>query len=222
MFFQRFIEKITATVIVAIKPKFDDIENRYKKQQNFNTQVRNAILKLDQQIKSIEPSKPGEPIQKVEPEPVLQAGLPLNIVKSNPSLVDPCLKGITCTSRKLLTYTEYKFFQQLSNACANKFFILTKVGLWALIDNNDDMNLWNRISRKHLDFVLCDKKTMYPVLVIELDDKYHLALKRQKTDAEKDYLLDKIGIPVLRIFCNQSYDERELLDKILEVKINLE
>ncbi len=222
MFFTRFIEKITATVITAIKPKFDDIDKRHTKQQNFNIQVRNAILKLNQQIKSLEPRKPSDPVQEAKQEPELQAGLPLNIVKSNPNLVDPGLKGITCTSRKLLTYTEYKFFQQLSNACADKFFILTKVGLWALIDNNDDMNLWNRISRKHLDFVLCDKKTMYPVLVIELDDKYHLALKRQKTDAEKDYLLDKVGIPVLRIFCNQSYDERELLEKILEVKINLE
>ena len=55
----------------------------------------------------------------------------------------------------------------------------------------------NKVIRKHLDFVILNKKG-YTVCVIELDDNSHQAQSRQKSDRLKEFLLSDVGIPLIR------------------------
>lgn len=116
--------------------------------------------------------------------------------------------------RDVLTAGEFAFFTALQNVCRNYFYIAPKMGLWALVDHRDNVTAWNKISRKHLDFTLCNPKTMKPVLVIELDDASHRNPKQQERDAEKDAILAQVGVPVLRIPAARQYDEGALRNLI--------
>lgn len=116
--------------------------------------------------------------------------------------------------RAVFTPTEHRFFLTLVSVCKNKFYIIPKMGLWALVDHRDDITSWNKISKKHLDFTLCEPETMEPMLVIELDDPSHRKAKAKKRDAEKDEILAEVGVPILRIFVANKYNEEELKEKI--------
>lgn len=109
--------------------------------------------------------------------------------------------------REILTKAEFAFFATLQNICRNYFYIIPKMGLWALVDSRDNMTAWNKISRKHLDFTLCHPETMKPLLVIELDDSSHRNPKQRLRDLEKDAILKEVGVPVLRIPVARKYDE---------------
>ena len=66
--------------------------------------------------------------------------------------------------------------------------IFAKVSLYDVIKvkkgliGSERQTAFNRISRKHLDFVLCEPSTLTVVCAVELDDSSHNALARQKRD----------------------------------------
>ncbi|MCL2357451.1 MAG: DUF2726 domain-containing protein [Defluviitaleaceae bacterium] len=57
---------------------------------------------------------------------------------------------------------------------------------------------FNKISCKHIDFLLCDRKFV-PVTGIEVDDKSHAAPDRVARDNFVNGLYENIGLPVLRV-----------------------
>lgn len=69
---------------------------------------------------------------------------------------------------------------------------------------------FNRVSRKHLDFVLCDAATLRPVLALELDDRSHQRPDRQERDAFVERVLADTGLPLVRLPVQRSYDPRAL------------
>lgn len=64
---------------------------------------------------------------------------------------------------------------------------------------------FNRISRKHVDFVLLEKASSRIIGVIELDDSSHLRLDRQQRDRFVDDALEGAGIPILHYPCKCEY-----------------
>lgn len=56
----------------------------------------------------------------------------------------------------------------------------------------------NRISRKHVDFLLCDSQTMRPRVGVELDDSSHAREDRQTRDALVQQVFDAAGLALLR------------------------
>lgn len=113
-------------------------------------------------------------------------------------------------SRKtLLTDAEQRFYSVLKAATVSKYDISCKVRLADLI-NCSDTN-WRKgygpqISSKHIDFVLINPETSQIILAIELDDKSHDLLHRQKRDAFVDKALESAFIPILRIKVKKGYD----------------
>jgi len=73
---------------------------------------------------------------------------------------------------------------------------------------------FNRIDRKHLDFLLCDPTTLRPMVAIELDDASHARRDRVDRDAFVDKVLDVVGLPLVRIRAQMDYDPRELEARI--------
>jgi hypothetical protein len=117
-----------------------------------------------------------------------------------------------------LTPTEQAFYQVLQSAVPIGLQIQLKVRLADLVrvaPNHPQWQAhWNRIQAKHVDFVLCTRTTLAPVLVIELDDPSHQRVDRQQRDAFVDTVLQTSGIPILHIPTAPRYDPAQLAAQI--------
>ena len=77
--------------------------------------------------------------------------------------------------------------------------LFTKVRMLDLVEPiNNNYTLINKIIRKHVDFVIIDKKG-YTLCVIEIDDKSHMTKDRIENDRIKDAILNGAGIWVTRV-----------------------
>ena len=95
--------------------------------------------------------------------------------------------------------------------------IFTQVALNRIIDVNNERHkndLFEKISRKSIDFVLYNEKINKIFCCIELDDKTHNEPKRIK----RDNLIDKIfknNIKLIHIKTAQYYNLEEVINKII-------
>jgi very-short-patch-repair endonuclease len=71
----------------------------------------------------------------------------------------------------------------------------------------------------HTDFVIFNKLDKMPVLVVEVDGyAFHANNPRQlERDKMKDAILQKYGIPILRLKTNESGEEARLQNKLKQV-----
>lgn len=75
---------------------------------------------------------------------------------------------------------------------------------------------FNRISAKHVDFLLVQQNDGMPLLGIELDDKSHEEDQRKSRDAFVDEVFREAGLPLLHVPARATYDPRELTRVIEE------
>ena len=121
-------------------------------------------------------------------------------------------------NKYFLSTAEQVFFRVLKHVVDERFEVLAKVRLldllWLPPQAPTKQKFRNMAQSKHADFVLCDPKTLVPVLVVELDDSSHQRADRQDGDAVKNRLLEDAGLPILRVKCQQAYDTRALAEEI--------
>lgn len=119
-------------------------------------------------------------------------------------------------SRKnLLTKNEWSFYKQLK-PIADKLnlHILSKVRLADLVEvkkglnNSEWQTAFNRINKKHIDFILCNPENLYPLLLIELDDSSHQQEKQKERDAFVKSLYEKTGYKLLRVSGAGNIEEK--------------
>ena len=119
-----------------------------------------------------------------------------------------------CKKDWLFSKAEHSFFSVLRGAIGDNLLIFAKVRLLDLVwlpTGTQDRQSWrNRVQSKHVDFVLCSRDTVAPVLVIELDDASHERNDRQSRDDFVNRVLRDAGLPILRVPVRQSYNQREL------------
>lgn len=68
----------------------------------------------------------------------------------------------------------------------------------------------NKITSKHVDFVLCDPSTTRPLLLVELDDASHQRSDRKARDEFVDRAAKAAGVPVLHVKAAAGYSPRGL------------
>ena len=118
----------------------------------------------------------------------------------------------------LLTKAERSFYEVLCQAVDSRLAVFAKIRLWDLlylpkgVENAQAHR--NRVQSKHVDFVLCDRAALKPVLVIELDDASHERESRQARDSLVDDILAAAGLPVLRVRARQGYVTSEIRQQI--------
>src|SRR6185295_18008345 len=87
----------------------------------------------------------------------------------------------------LLTQAERSLFGVLSEVVKDRYFIFAKVRLadlvWLPKGTESRQSHFNRVQSKHIDFVICDRSSIRPLLCIELDDASHGQASRQTRDA---------------------------------------
>ena len=102
----------------------------------------------------------------------------------------------------LLTKNERAFFLVLKKLIAKRYQISCKVRLADIVTCDDSdwkRGQANRISQKHIDFVLNCPKSSRIVAAIELDDSSHERPERRSRDAFVNRLVAQVGVRLLRV-----------------------
>ena len=120
-----------------------------------------------------------------------------------------------------MSKAERSFFGVLEQVTdSSKYHIFPQVSLGNLVDIEKGTRPYqthhNRVDRKSVDFVLCDKSALSPVLAVELDDASHDREDRQERDAFVDRVLAKAGLPLLHVRAQAAYDPKQLSASIGE------
>lgn len=114
-----------------------------------------------------------------------------------------------------LSPAEHSFFLVLKSVVSELALVCPKVGLGDVFyaksnDYSQYRTYTNKIDRKHVDFLLCNPKTVRPILGIELDDKSHQRADRQERDEFVENVFAKAKLPLLRVSVKRSYSIAEI------------
>lgn len=120
---------------------------------------------------------------------------------------------------EFLSSAEHNFFFNLKAVVGDSAYIFSKVKLSDLFyaktgEYGKNRSYTNRIDRKHVDFLLCDAKTLKPLLGIELDDKSHQRADRQERDDFVNHVFQAAKLPLMHISVQRGYSQNELKTKI--------
>lgn len=145
----------------------------------------------------VQPVIPAEPVRITAADPKPQAAEP----EALPFHVrDDFLSPAECS-----------FYHLLQTAAGDWAVVCPKVSLADLFfartgDYGTNTSYRNRIARKHVDFLLCDPRSMKPLLGIELDDASHNRADRQERDEFVDQVFVAAGLPLHRQRVRRAYD----------------
>jgi predicted RNA-binding Zn-ribbon protein involved in translation (DUF1610 family) len=123
------------------------------------------------------------------------------------------------TRDDFLSSAEKSFYLTLKTFINEKAVICPKVSLKDIFfvsksaDNGvgkNYMKYFGYISQKHVDFLLCDPKSMKPLCGIELDDSSHAKEKRIARDEFVDRVYANAGLPLVHIPLKQGYSVDDL------------
>lgn len=114
-----------------------------------------------------------------------------------------------------LSRAELSFYHVMQSAVADWAVVCPKVSLAELFfaktgDYGTKRSWMNRIDRKRMDFLLCDPKTMRPLLGVELDDASHQRHDREERDEFVDQVFAAAALPLAHVSVQAGYDTREL------------
>ena len=110
----------------------------------------------------------------------------------------------------LLTRGERAFHGALCEAVGEGRVVMVQVRLADVVTVPAGTPEWrayfNKTSQKSLDFVVCERETLRPVVAVELDDRSHGRASRRAADATKDAVLEAAGLPLVRVRARRGYD----------------
>ena len=125
--------------------------------------------------------------------------------------------------KTLITETECRFFDFLRECIEDEYHISCQVRLADLLvfPRSNKFALLNRTAMKHIDFVLCEPRSMTVIAAIELDDRSHENPERMERDKFIDAVMEATKIPFIRVKPKAHYDAQQfLVDLRLAVRTN--
>lgn len=113
----------------------------------------------------------------------------------------------------LLSPAERSFYGVLLQVLKGRYVVFAKVRLCDVLKHGNRQSL-NKISQKHVDFVLCTPDRIAPVLAIELDDKSHSTPHRKERDDFVDQAFGAAELPIVHVPVKRNYSTAEVLTLI--------
>lgn len=116
-----------------------------------------------------------------------------------------------------LSPAEISFFHVLSSAAGTDHFVFPKVRLSDVLfvaRPNENLAQYNQISQKHVDFLVCRREGMKPVLCVELDDSSHRGEDPQGRDEFKDRAFEAAGMRLMRVHAQRQYNVAALATEL--------
>ena len=119
-----------------------------------------------------------------------------------------------------MTKPEHDFFDILVALLGDRYYVFSQVHLSTILDNKVKGQNWRgafrHIDEKSVDFVICDKAYIKPLLAIELDDSSHERAGRQDRDAEVERIFKEVGLPLLRFANQNQFNKDEIKNQIFQ------
>lgn len=126
---------------------------------------------------------------------------------------------------RLLTRTEFRFYQELIAVLPDSVVVLLKVRLADLIMPKKRIANWRaafgKVCAKHIDFAIIDRQSARVICLIELDDKSHNRPDRIERDIFVNNICAHSNYDLIHIIVNKSYtaDLQLVLERIyLKIK----
>jgi Protein of unknown function (DUF2726) len=114
----------------------------------------------------------------------------------------------------LLSGPERALFETLLKVAGERYHVVPKVRLadvvWLPKLTSNRWLHWNRIAQKHLDFVLCDRKYLEPLLVVELESSTTRSGHAEERTEFVGAVLTAAGVPLLRLPLKRTYSPQEV------------
>ncbi|MBV6450913.1 MAG: hypothetical protein MHPDNHAH_01640 [Anaerolineales bacterium] len=125
---------------------------------------------------------------------------------------------------RFMSATELALFRSLQNMAGKHYVVCPKVALndiFYIVRPNENVHFFNKIFRKHVDFLLCDPKSLQPVFGIELVKPVGKSEAREADQFLEDLFLSA-GLPLVHVMSSENYSEGDLAElfqlAILKVK----
>lgn len=112
-----------------------------------------------------------------------------------------------------LTTTELALFRTLTEMMGSRYVICPKVALndmFYILRPNENVHFFNKIFRKHVDFLLCDPRTLAPTFGVEIVKPVAKDGIRE-VDKFMDELFTDAGIPLVHISSSERYDPGDVI-----------
>ena len=112
-----------------------------------------------------------------------------------------------------LSKTEAALFRLLTDLMGNRYVICPKVALtdlFMIVRPNENVHFFNKIFRKHVDFLMCDPKTFAPSFGVEMVKSISKDGMRE-ADKFVAELFSDAGIPLVHIPSNDKYEPADLI-----------
>ncbi|HEY9151959.1 MAG TPA: DUF2726 domain-containing protein [Anaerolineales bacterium] len=112
-----------------------------------------------------------------------------------------------------LSTPEAALFRALKQMVAERYAIYAKVSLnelFYIVRPNENVHFFNKIFRKHVDFLLCDPKTFKPEIGVELVKP----IGRDETRASDQFMDDLFlaaGLPLVHIPSSDRYEVSDVI-----------
>jgi hypothetical protein len=107
-----------------------------------------------------------------------------------------------------LSMPEAGLYRTLKQMVADRYVIYAKVSLneiFYIVRPNENVHFFNKIFRKHIDFLLCDPKTFRPEIGVELVKPVGREETRPSDQFMEDLFLNA-GLPLVHIPSNERYE----------------
>lgn len=157
---------------------------------------------------------------------IIFVGLAVKVFTNNPSIKEDKKKNLYKYKRKdfLISRAEHEFFDILMEILGNQYHIFTQVHLPTILDHKipngqNWKGAFRHIDEKSVDFVICDKAYIKPLLAIELDDKSHDNDDRRQRDEDVEKIFADSNMPLWRFRNHGNFNKEEIKHLIWE-KLN--
>jgi len=115
---------------------------------------------------------------------------------------------------QFMSTPELALFNTLQTLVGRRYVICPKVGLndiFYIVRPNENVHFFNKIFRKHVDFMLCEPVTFKPTIGVELVKPVSKNETRE-TDQFMEDLFLSAGLPLVHVPSSDRYVERDVAE----------
>ena len=113
-----------------------------------------------------------------------------------------------------LSTPELALLRALQEMVGRHYVICPKVALndiFYIARPNENVHFFNKIFRKHVDFLLCEPPTLRPAIGIELVKPVARSETREADQFMQDLFLSA-GLPLVHVLSSEHYSEKDLVE----------
>ena len=120
----------------------------------------------------------------------------------------------------LITVPERDYYNMLTQILGTDYLVFPQVHMSAILEHRVRGQNWKaafrHVNQKSVDYVICDKTHLTPLIAVELDDRSHDSDDRRARDIEVERMLSEAGLPLLRFTHNQDLSsvKNQILEKL--------